>query len=77
MGKQKALEYAEAKLAEANAAYEALEEHHGKDLENVYESVSDSGNYDDAYEMGTEIGEVSETIGLMTNIIKLLNEEDN
>ena len=76
MGKQKALAYAEAKLAEANAAYEELEVNYGKDLENVYESVSDSGNYDDAYEMGTEIGEVSETIGLMSKVIALLNEED-
>ena len=75
MGKQKALEYAEAKLAEAVVEYEEFEEAYGENLEDVYESVADMGNSADAYGKGEEHGKVAKTIDLMRQIIVLLEQE--
>lgn len=76
MGKQKALEYAEAKLAEAKAEYTELEEDFGENLENVYEMVSDGGNYDDTYQMGVEHGGVETALEFANKMIALLKEDD-
>ncbi|MBU5379941.1 hypothetical protein [Pantoea septica] len=75
MGKQKALEYAEARLAEAEAEFAELEESYGENLENVYEMVSDGGNYDDTYLMGVEHGGVETALEFANEIIALLKEE--
>lgn len=75
MGKQKALEYAEAKLARAIQMYEEYEEDYGENLEDVYESIGDMGNSADAYEKGDDHGRVAKTIDLMHDIIALLKAE--
>ena len=57
MGKQKALEYAEARLVEAKAEYAELETVYGEDLEDLDPRDVSGGNFDDAYSTGTWHGE--------------------
>lgn len=76
MGKQKALEYAEARLAEAKAEYAELETVYGEDLEDLDPRDVSGGNFDDAYETGTEHGATFRDLSLLPEIIALLKEED-
>lgn len=76
MGKQKALEYAEARLAEAKTEYAELEEYFGEDLEDFEAYGASGGNSDDAYELGTEHGGTFRDLSLLPEIIALLKEED-
>lgn len=75
MGKQKALEYAEARLAEARAEYATYEDYFGEDLADFNAYDASGGNSDDAYETGTEHGETFRDLSLLPEIIALLKEE--
>lgn len=75
MGKQKALEYAEARLAEAKAEYAELETVYGENLEELDPQDASGGNFDDAYYTGTEHGETFRDLALLPEIIALLKEE--
>jgi len=75
MGKQKALEYAEARLAEANADYAELETVFGEDLAELDPRDASGGNFDDAYNLGEEHGVTFRDLSLLPEIIALLKEE--
>lgn len=76
MGKQTALEYAEARLAEAKAEYAELEDDFGEDLVDFEAYGASGGNSDDAYNTGTEHGETFRDLALLPEIIALLKEDD-
>lgn len=76
MGKQKALEYAEARLVEAKAEYAELETVYGEDLEDLDPRDVSGGNFDDAYSTGTWHGNTFRDLSLLPEIIALLKEDD-
>lgn len=76
MGKQKALEYAEARLAEAKAEYAELETVYGEDLAELDPQDASGGNFDDAYSTGTDHGETFRDLSLLPEIIALLRDDD-
>jgi hypothetical protein len=76
MGKQKALEYAEARLADARLYYEELEDDFGTDLKGFNVRDASGGNFDDAYRKGRSHGKLILELALLTEIIALLKEED-
>lgn len=76
MGKQKALEYAEARLAEAEAEFAELETVFGAGMQDFEAMDASGGNFDDAYSTGTDHGETFRDLSLLPEIIALLKEDD-
>lgn len=74
MSKQTALEYAEAKLAEAKAEYSKLESAYGEDLHD-FDICDDADNFDESYELGTEHGATFRDLQVLPEIIALLKKE--
>lgn len=75
MSKQTALEYVEARLADARLYYEELEDDFGTDLKGFNARDASGGNFDDAYRKGRSHGKLILELALLPEIIALLKEE--
>ena len=67
-------EFISEKIKDLLEQVEELEEYYGKDFEDFNAMDASGGNFDDAYYMGSEHGEIFGQLNLLNELLKKLNE---